>query len=113
MRRLFLLILCSLATAGCLAPLLRVPTAPVVTALPGGKEFRQGQIVYHSDAEVSPEHPLFAELAGFPEQVCRALELPLSDRLIHVYLFKDRANFEDYFRREFHDLPPRRALFVM
>ncbi len=82
-------------------------------ALPARKEFRQGQIVYHSDADVGSEHPLFAELATFPEYVCRTLGLPAADRLIHVYLFKDRTTFEDYFRQEFHDLPSRRALFVM
>jgi hypothetical protein len=113
MRRLFVFIVCVLGTAGCLGPLVRMPTSAVAPALPSAKEFRQGQIVYHSDADVGPEHPLFAELAGFPEQVCRALELPPTDRLIHVYLFKDRAIFEDYLRREFQDLPSRRALFVM
>lgn len=114
MRRTLCILLCSLLPAGCLEPILRSPSAPVTASvLPGRKEFRQGQIVYHSDAEVVPEHPLFAELAGFPEQVCRALGLPASDRLVHLYLFKDRATFEAYFRREFQDLPSRRALFVM
>jgi hypothetical protein len=113
MRRACLVLLCSLLPSGCLEPLLRAPSAPAVIALPGRREFRQGQIVYHSDAEVATDHPLFAELANFPEHVCRTLELPATDRLIHVYLFRDRASYEAFFQREFKDLPSRRALFVM
>jgi len=114
MRRFALILSITSLTAGCLTPTLRTPTAPVTAvSLPGRMEFRQGQIVYHSDAEVSPEHQLFTELASFPEHVSRTLGLPVTDKLVHVYLFRDRQTFEAYFRQEFQELPSRRALFVM
>jgi hypothetical protein len=113
MRRVVSFFIVTLASTGCLAPLVRLPTAPTESPLPAAKEFRNGQIVYHSDADVSPDHQLFVELASFPEHVCRTLGLPPTDQLIHVYLFRDRAMFEEYFRREFKDLPSRRALFVL
>lgn len=95
---------------GCLLPL----TAPSVQAvsLPGEKTFRKGALIFHSDAEVSENHPLFLELASFPEEVCRVLELPVTDKPIHIYLFKDRLAFETYIHVEFKDIPSRRALFV-
>ena len=97
-------------TAGCLSPL----TAPNVPAiqLPHEQSFRKGSLIFHSDAEVSENHPLFVELASFPEQVCKTLELPVTDKPIHIYLFKDRLAFETYVRLEFKDIPSRRALFV-
>lgn len=114
MRRMMLVLLVVALAAGCLTPPLRTPTAPAAAAtVPGRSEFRRGQVVYHSDADVSPEHPLFTELASFPEHVCRTLGLPSADRLVHVYLFRDRPSFEAYFRQEFQELPSRRALFVL
>lgn len=96
--------------AGCWQGLTLPEAEPV--ALPHVTEFRQGNLVIHNDADVSEKHPLFAELAIFPEQVCRELQLPISDKLIHIYLFKDRPSFERYLHREFKDIPSRRALFV-
>jgi hypothetical protein len=100
----------ALLFAGCWQGL-TLPEADAV-ALPHATEFRQGNLVIHNDADVSEKHPLFAELAVFPEQVCRELQLPISDKLIHIYLFKDRSSFERYLHREFKDIPSRRALFV-
>ncbi|MBL8823632.1 MAG: hypothetical protein JNJ77_13670 [Planctomycetia bacterium] len=96
--------------SGCLIPL-KEPVA-VAVQLPHAHDFRRGNLIFHSDADISKNHPLFLELASFPEQVCRALELPVTDKLIHVYLFKDRISYEQYIHFEFKDLPSRRALFV-
>lgn len=82
-------------------------------SLPHEQTFRRGSLIFHSDAEVSPNHPLFLELASFPEQVCRTLELRVTDQPIHIYLFKDRVSYEHYIQVEFKDIPSRRALFVM
>jgi hypothetical protein len=99
-----------LSLAGCLMPL----TKPVVdvVSLPTGRDFRKGNLVIHTDGQVSENHPLFAELASFPEQVCRTLDLPVTDKLIHIYLFADRLKYEEYIHVEFKDIPSRRALFV-
>lgn len=87
-------------------------TALPDVAIPHLHEFRQGTLIFHSDADVSMHHPLFVELASFPEQVSRALQLPISDRPIHIYLFKDRVSYETYLHREFKDIPSLRALFI-
>lgn len=102
-----LLGLCS----GC-ATMLPAVTDVAAVPLPHEREFRRGNLVFHSDAEVSENHPLFLELASFPEQVCRSLELPVNDKLIHIYLFRDRVSYEQYIHVEFKDIPSRRALFV-
>lgn len=97
--------------SGC-ATLLPPITELTVQALPHEHEFRRGNLVFHSDADVSENHPLFLELASFPEQVCRSLELPVTDILIHIYLFRDRVSYEQYIQVEFKDIPSRRALFI-
>lgn len=99
-----------LLLAGCWQAL-TVPAQDSVV-LPHISEFRRGNLVIHNDAEISEKHPLFLELAGFPERVSRELQLPVSDKLIHIYLFKDRITFEQYIHLEFKDIPSRRALFV-
>lgn len=99
-----------LLLAGCWQALV-VPAQDTVQ-LPHVSEFRRGNLVIHNDADISEKHPLFLELAGFPEQVSRELQLPVSDKLIHIYLFKDRITFEQYIHLEFKDIPSRRALFV-
>lgn len=104
------LFLCS-TQAGC-ATLLHPMATTTSIALPHEREFRKGSLIFHSDADISENHPLFLELASFPEQVCRSLELPVTDRTIHIYLFKDRVNYEHYIQLEFKDIPSRRALFV-
>lgn len=96
--------------SGCLIPL-KAPVADAV-ALPHDHTFRRGNLIFHTDADISSNHPLFLELASFPEQVCRALELPITDKPIHIYLFKDRISYEQYIHFEFKDIPSRRALFV-
>lgn len=108
MMRLLPLLLLSLA--GC-QHLLERPAVEAV-ALPTGRDFRKGNLIIHTDAEVSESHPLFLELSTFPEQVCRTLELPVSDKLIHIYLFADKLQYEEYIHFEFKDIPNRRALFV-
>jgi hypothetical protein len=102
------LLLC--AASGCLLPL-KPPVAEAI-ALPHDHTFRHGNLIFHTDADISRNHPLFLEVASFPEQVCRALELPVTDKLIHIYLFKDRISYEQYIHFEFKDIPSRRALFV-
>ena len=99
------------AVAGCSTLLQTTPLATV--ALPHEHEFRRGNLIFHNDAEVSENHPLFLELASFPEQVCKKLELPVTDQPIHIHLFKDRVSYEQYVQHEFKDIPSRRALFVM
>jgi hypothetical protein len=102
----------TLLPLGCLQPVLHAPEegAP---ALPQARAFRQGAIFFHSDSEISPEHPLFLELSRFPESVCRELQLPVRDQLIHVYLFGQRSAYEQYVAHQYQDVPSRRALFIL
>ncbi|MFT3878159.1 MAG: hypothetical protein QM703_00690 [Gemmatales bacterium] len=109
--RLISLLFTSLLCIGCLLPLNTSPMQSV--QLPHDHEFRRGNLIFHNDADISENHPLFMELASFPEQVCRTLNLPVTDKPIHIYLFKDRVSYEQYVQMEFKDIPSRRALFVM
>lgn len=110
-RSLICLLLTVLFCGGCLLPLNTSPMQSVL--LPHNNEFRRGNLIFHNDADISENHPLFMELASFPEQVCRTLNLPVTDKPIHIYLFKDRVSYEQYVQMEFKDIPSRRALFVM
>ncbi|HMP16019.1 MAG TPA: hypothetical protein PKD72_03270, partial [Gemmatales bacterium] len=95
---------------GCLQLL----QTPVVEApcLPGRQQYRHGCLVIHDDTGVHRNHPLFAELAHFPEEVCRVLKLPVQDGLIHVYLFPDQTSFDTYLLAFYPEVTKRRALFI-
>ncbi len=56
--------------------------------------------------------PLFRELAGLRDQVCKELQLPASDRPVLVYLFEDRDSYKEYMQRRYPGFPDRRAYFV-
>jgi hypothetical protein len=83
------------------------PPAP-----PGKYSFRIAPYVFLSDFEVSPDLPLFKELAGLRDQVYRELQLPPGGASVQVYLFEDRPRYEAFIKARYPKLPNRRAFFI-
>jgi hypothetical protein len=83
------------------------PTEPANT-------FRANELVFHSDLDLKKEQELLQELGELPEQVFKELNLPPSNTLINVYLFKDVDRYHDYLNWRFQgqSLPDRRAFFI-
>lgn len=76
------------------------------------QEFRVGYFVVKTGDRVDETHPLFKELEGLSERVCRELEIPLPKQLVSVHLFTSEAKYREYCKSQFQNLPSRRALFV-
>lgn len=77
-----------------------------------GKSFRLPPYVFIPDFELDRKMPLFRELADLRDRVYRELELSESGKIIKVYLFKTRKSFRKYIKKQFPQLPERRAFFV-
>ncbi|MCC6418286.1 MAG: DUF1570 domain-containing protein [Gemmataceae bacterium] len=76
-------------------------------------EFRVSpQFVFLHDFEINRNLPLFRELAELREQVYRELQLPPSNTLIYVHLFRDQKAYEQFMQARHPDLPKRRAFFI-
>jgi uncharacterized protein DUF1570 len=97
--------------AGC-ASLQTQPAALDLPPLPSKKQLRVAQYLFISDNEVKREHPLFKELEGLQDRVCKELQLPAGNGIIYVYLFADRARYDQYMQAHFKNLPSRRAFFM-
>ncbi len=80
--------------------------------LPNKRQIRAGQHLFIADFDLRREHPLLKELEGLQDHVCRELQLPPSNQLVHVYLFADRPRYERYMQAHFKNLPSRRAFFM-
>lgn len=85
---------------------------PAAAGLPTRHSLRLSQFVFFSDFEISRNHPLFRDLAGLREQVCKELRLDGGTNLIQVHLFENREKYEAFMQANHPDLPRRRAFFV-
>lgn len=83
---------------------------PLRSPLPTAHEHRAGQLVFHSDFKLPPDH--VRELVDERDFICGTLGLPHSDRPIEVYLFRDADCYRDYLLRNFPTVPSRRAFFL-
>jgi hypothetical protein len=93
--------------AGLLAACLGCATAwKSQTAVPAQYQTVRDQLVLHSD------FPLVEELLLRRTDICRHLELPVSDEPIDIYLFGSEEEFKSFVRTRFPSLPPRRAFFM-
>ncbi len=70
------------------------------------------QLVLHGDFPLAAHHRLFEELVARRGDVCRRLDLPVSDEPIDVYLFETPDRFEAFMRLHHPEFPQRRAFFV-
>ena len=80
--------------------------------LPQNREVVRGQLVIHSDFHLPSRHRLLDELENRRADISEALNIPVSDEMIHIYLFADEASFTDYLKRKHPLFPNRRAFFV-
>jgi hypothetical protein len=100
-----------LMLAGC-ASLQTPPTALELPPLPSKKQVRVAQYLFLTDAELKREHPLFKELEGLQDRICKELQLPAGNNIISVYIFADRERYDQYMQAHFKNLPSRRAFFM-
>ena len=109
--------LCAAASCGCatgtggadvasgLAPLIGPPT-------PGRHSVRVGNLIVKSDAELSADDPLIADLNRLRRDVTAALALPEASKDVTISLFADEPAYRAFLEYQYPGLPPRRAYFV-
>ena len=84
--------------SGCTG-LPKVPVLPQVPlTLPEGHRIVREQLMIHSNFSLTPQHRLVEDLAARRHDLSRCLGLPLSDELIHIYLFEDGNRFRAFMR---------------
>ena len=88
------------------------PPTQVVPHLPSLHEKRVAPFVFLSDLPLNPEPKWIQGCSQLRDQIARDLRLHNSQRPILVYLFGDRASYDQYMRARYPDLPSRRAFFV-
>jgi hypothetical protein len=86
------------------------PVVPVSS--PGKHATRRDYYVLYHDFELDKNDPLFAELDALPEQVFGELKLPPSTAVVQVFLFDTQERYERYLRKNYPNLPTRRAYFL-
>ena len=102
---LFLLTLTTLAI-GCRT------TRHDTAQLPTEHSVRAEQLQVISDMKLKLEHPLIQDLIQLRKDVAHELQLPLEGREVVVYVFGDKAKYQQYLDKTYPGLPPRRAYFV-
>lgn len=80
--------------------------------LPSAHEKRVAPFIFISDRPLNPEPPWLKNCSQLRDEVSRELKLPGSQRPILVYLFGDKAAYDQYMRQRYPELPSRRAFFV-
>jgi hypothetical protein len=85
---------------------------PQRAPLPAAHELRVGQLVFHTDFELSPDHRLVRELVDERDYIGSTLGLPSTNEPIEVYLFRDADRYREYLFRTFPTVPTRRAFFM-
>lgn len=85
---------------------------PTLAKLPDEHQVPIGQLVFHSDFELPADHRLVRELILERDDVCRTLGLQASNEPIDVYLFRDAEHYQEFLKRNFPNVPSRRAFFL-
>lgn len=106
-RSQFLILILWCLLTGCRG-LPRVALSP----LPNAHQVPVGQLVFHSDFELPPDHRLVRDLVEEREYVSSTLGLPETNEPIEVYLFRDADRYREYLIRNFPSVPSRRAFFL-
>ena len=87
-----------------------IPT--VVQPQRNDKSFRIPPYLFITDFDIDRKLPLFRELEHLRDQVCKELKVSPSDKVIKVYLFRNKTNYEQYMSKRYSYLPNRRAYFI-
>ena len=80
--------------------------------LPRRSEVQAGQLVIHADFPLAEQHRIVRDLENLRVDVSQALDMPISDEPVHLYLFESPARYEAFVGRQFPAFPARRAFFV-
>lgn len=88
------------------------PISAVTVQLPSSHEKRVAPFVFLSDKPLNPEPTWIQGCTHLRDQIARDLKIQNSQRPILVYLFGDRASYDQYMRHRYPELPSRRAFFV-
>jgi hypothetical protein len=105
------------ALAGCrgLPQPINVPTPmklPLAMRLPDTYQLPVGQLLFHSDFELPADHRLVRELTLERDDLSRTLGLAATNETIHVYLFHDAERYQEFLKRDYPNVPSRRAFFL-
>jgi hypothetical protein len=71
-----------------------------------------GQLVFHSDFTLPPDHRLLQAVVAERDEINEKLSLSPTSEPIHVYLFRDAARYEHFVHDRFPFIPDRRAFFL-
>jgi hypothetical protein len=112
-----ILLTVSLLVGGCrglpqpmaLAPQVKGPPS---SRLPDAYQTPIGQLVFHSDFPLPADHRLVRELTAERDYVNQTLALVGSNESIDVYLFRDAERYQEFLKRNFPNVPSRRAFFL-
>jgi hypothetical protein len=93
--------------AGCRTPpktfaTLDVPPAPAAVE----------PLLFEGEGAPADDDPLVQELVALRGTIERELQLPSSNRRVHVHVFADETSYREFTRQSFPELADRRALFV-
>lgn len=69
-------------------------------------------LIFDGPAAPLEDDPLVEELHELRKTVEHQLELPASDRSVHIHVFSDETSYREFARQSFPELADRRALFV-
>jgi hypothetical protein len=117
MRWMPILLAVQLLCAGCRGlpqPMTLSPPvkSPLSARLPNAYETPVGQLVFHSDFPLPAGHRLVRELTLERDDVNRILGLAPSNEPIDVYLFSNAELYQEFLKRNFPNVPSRRAFFL-
>lgn len=80
--------------------------------LPGGQTTRLGPFLFFSDQPLSQFPDLIEGLDTLPQDISRELGIPISQRMVKVYVFSEKDHFQEYVGQKYPLLPNRRAYFI-
>lgn len=72
----------------------------------------RGQLVFYTEVPLEREPHLVDELVQKKQEIETALKLSIPPSPIRVYLFDGPQKYQEYMRKFYPDLPPRRAYFL-
>jgi hypothetical protein len=117
MRWMLILLAGQLLCAGCRGlpqPITLSPPvkAPESSKLPDAYKTPVGQLVFYSDFPLPADHRLVRELTAERDYLNQTLGLAPSNEPINVYLFQDAGRYQEFLKRNFPNVPSRRAFFL-
>ena len=80
--------------------------------LPDENSITRDQLVIYADFVLPRRHRLINELVALRGDLASKLQLPMSDELIHVYLFETARDYREFMAKNYPGFLNRRAFFV-